>query len=330
VSTAVTETTSTPTGTSKPKKRRTLTQRDARLGLWLMSPTLLIVAAIVIFPLLWSILLSFQRMRLIQIGRASFFEPLTLANYQRVLGSSTFWTSLLTTFAYTFGSVVLAISLGVLAAMAVRQPFRGRTFVRAAYLLPYVAPVVAVTFIWRTMLNPQFGIVNIIGQNVLGWDEPIPFVSQAVGTWNLFGLEIPVPTALLTTIAFEGWRYFPFAFLFLIARLGAMSGEAEEAALVDGATPWQSFRFIVFPQLVPIIGLLAILRTIWTFNEFDDIFLLTGGAAGTGVASIQVYNYLTVQRNVGAAAAQSVIMALVLIVLLGIYVLVLRRRGERI
>ena len=295
-----------------------------------MSPTLLIVVAIVIFPLLWSILLSFQRMRLIQIGRASFFEPLTLANYQRVLGSSTFWTSLLTTFAYTFGSVVLAISLGVLAAMAVRQPFRGRTFVRAAYLLPYVAPVVAVTFIWRTMLNPQFGIVNIIGQNVFGWDEPIPFVSQAVGTWNLFGLEIPVPTALLTTIAFEGWRYFPFAFLFLIARLGAMSGEAEEAALVDGATPWQSFRFIVFPQLVPIIGLLAILRTIWTFNEFDDIFLLTGGAAGTGVASIQVYNYLTVQRNVGAAAAQSVIMALVLIVLLGIYVLVLRRRGERI
>ena len=295
-----------------------------------MSPTLLIVVAIVIFPLLWSILLSFQRMRLIQIGRASFFEPLTLANYQRVLGSSTFWTSLLTTFAYTFGSVVLSISLGVLAAMAVRQPFRGRTFVRAAYLLPYVAPVVAVTFIWRTMLNPQFGIVNIIGQNVLGWDEPIPFVSQAVGTWNLFGLEIPVPTALLTTIAFEGWRYFPFAFLFLIARLGAMSGEAEEAALVDGATPWQSFRFIVFPQLVPIIGLLAILRTIWTFNEFDDIFLLTGGAAGTGVASIQVYNYLTVQRNVGAAAAQSVIMALVLIVLLGIYVLVLRRRGERI
>jgi len=295
-----------------------------------MSPTLLIVVAIVIFPLLWSILLSFQRMRLIQIGRASFFEPLTLANYQRVLGSSTFWTSLLTTFAYTFGSVVLAISLGVLAAMAVRQPFRGRTFVRAAYPLPYVAPVVAVTFIWRTMLNPQFGIVNIIGQNVFGWDEPIPFVSQAVGTWNLFGLEIPVPTALLTTIAFEGWRYFPFAFLFLIARLGAMSGEAEEAALVDGATPWQSFRFIVFPQLVPIIGLLAILRTIWTFNEFDDIFLLTGGAAGTGVASIQVYNYLTVQRNVGAAAAQSVIMALVLIVLLGIYVLVLRRRGERI
>jgi multiple sugar transport system permease protein len=330
MSAAVTEQEQPTVKTQKPKKRTTLTQRDARLGLWLMSPTLLVVLAIVIFPLLWSILLSFQRMRLIQIGRADFFEPLTVANYERVLGSSTFWSSLLITFIYTFGSVVLVIFLGVLAAMAVRQPFRGRTFVRAAFLLPYVAPVVAVTFIWRTMLNPQFGIVNVIGQNVFGWDEPIPFLSQARGTWDVLGLEIPVPTALLTVIVFEGWRYFPFAFLFLMARLAAMSDEPEEAALVDGATPWQSFRFIVLPQLMPIISLLAVLRTIWTFNEFDDIFLLTGGAAGTNVASIQIYNYLTVQRNVGAAAAQSVIMALVLVAMLAVYLTILRRRGERV
>jgi multiple sugar transport system permease protein len=330
VATTVTETKQPPTKTDTTKKRRTLTQRDARLGLSLMSPTLLVVLAIVVFPLLWSILLSFQRMRLIQIGRADFFEPLTLANYTRVLGSSNFWSSLAITFVYTFGSVVLAVSLGVLAAMALRQPFRGRNFVRAAYLLPYVAPVVAVTFIWRTMLNPQFGIINVIGQNVLGWDEPIAFLSQARGTWEFLGLDIPIPTALLTVIAFEGWRYFPFAFLFLMARLAAMSDEPEEAALVDGATPWQSFRFIVLPQLMPIIALLAVLRTIWTFNEFDDIFLLTGGAAGTGVASVQIYNYLTVQRNVGQAAAQSVIMALVLIAMLAIYLLILRKRGERV
>ena len=315
---------------SRTRKRRTLTQRDARLGLYLMSPTLLIVLLIIVLPLLWSILISFQRLRLIEIGRADFFKPLTLDNYIRVIASAGLWNSLGTTLVYTIGSVVLSISLGLLAAMAVRRPFRGRTFVRASLLLPYVAPVVAVTFIWRTMLNPQFGIVNEIGQSVFGWDKPIAFLSQAQGTWNLFGLEIPVPTALLSAIAFEGWRYFPFAFLFLMARLGAMSGDPEEAALVDGATPWQSFRFIVLPQLMPIIGLLAMLRTIWTFNEFDDIFLLTGGAAGTGVASVQIYNFLTVQRNVGAAAAQSVIMSLVLVALLLIYVLILRRRGERV
>jgi multiple sugar transport system permease protein len=294
-----------------------------------MSPTLIIVLTIVVLPLLWSILISFQRLRLIQVGRASLFEPLSLANYERVISSGVLWSSLATTFMYTVGSVILAIGLGLLAAMAARRPFRGRTFVRASFLLPYVAPVVAVTFIWRTMLNPQFGIVNQFGQSVLGWDEPIPFLSQAQGP-DVFGVQLPVSTALLTTIAFEGWRYFPFAFLFLMARLEAMSGDAEEAALVDGATPWQSFRYIVFPQLVPIIGLLAMLRTIWTFNEFDDIFLLTGGAAGTGVASVQIYNFLTVQRNVGTAAAQSVIMSLVLIVLLAVYLVVLRRRGEKV
>jgi multiple sugar transport system permease protein len=311
------------------RRRTTLTQRDARLGLSLMSPTLLIVLVIIVMPLLWSILISFQRLRLIEIGRADLFRPLNLANYERVISSGVLWSSLGTTLVYTVGSVVLSISLGLLVAMAVRRPFRGRTFVRASLLLPYVAPVVAVTFIWRTMLNPQFGIINEIGQSVFGWEKPIAFLSQARGTWDLFGLDIPVPTALLSAIAFEGWRYFPFAFLFLMARLEALSGDAEEAALVDGATPWQSFRFIVLPQLMPIIGLLAVLRTIWTFNEFDDIFLLTGGAAGTGVASVQIYNFLTVQRNVGTAAAQSVVMSLVLIVLLLIYLVILRRRGER-
>ena len=318
----------TPTKTETTKKDNAYPARRTP-GLWLMSPTLLVVLAIVIFPLLWSILLSFQRMRLIQIGRADFFEPLTVANYERVLGSSAFWSSLLITFIYTFGSVVLVIFLGVLAAMAVRQPFRGRTFVRAAYLLPYVAPVVAVTFIWRTMLNPQFGIVNVIGQNVLGWDEPIPFLSQAVGTWNVLAGD-PGAHRAVDSHCFRRMALLPLAFLFLMARLAAMSDEPEEAALVDGATPWQSFRFIVLPQLMPIIGLLAVLRTIWTFNEFDDIFLLTGGAAGTNVASVQIYNYLTVQRNVGAAAAQSVIMALVLVAMLAVYLLILRRRGERV
>jgi multiple sugar transport system permease protein len=315
---------------ASPRKRRTLAQRDARLGLALISPTLLIVLAIVVFPLLWAILMSFQRLRLIEIGRADFFRPLTLANFERVLASEQLWNSMAITLVYTVGSVVLSITLGLIAAMAVRKPFRGRTLVRAAFLLPYVAPVVAVTFIWETMLNPQFGIVNEFGQNVLGWDQPIAFLSTPTSTWNVFGLEIPVPTALLTAIAFEAWRYFPFAFLFLMARLGAMSGEAEEAALVDGATPWQSFRYVVLPQLMPIIGLLAMLRSIWTFNEFDDIFLLTGGAAGTNVASVQIYNFLTVQRNVGAAAAQSIVMSVVLVVLLSIYALILRRRGERI
>jgi multiple sugar transport system permease protein len=139
-----------------------------------------------------------------------------------------------------------------------------------------------------------------------------------------------VSQSLLTVVLFEGWRSFPFAFLFLTARMQAIPESLEEAATVDGATPSQRFRYIVLPQLMPVIALLAVLRTIWTFNEFDDIFLLTGGAAGTGVASVRVYQLLAVQRNVGAAAAQSVVLAIVLVLFLTISVLMLRRRGERV
>jgi len=319
----------TPT-TGRGGRRTTLAGRQSRTGLLLMSPTLLIILVVVVFPLLWSILISFQELKLIQIGRANPFAPLTLDNFRLVLRSGALWSSLWTSAVYTFGSVVVTTVIGMVAALAVRKPFPGRTFVRAAFLLPYVAPVVAVTFVWKIMLNPEFGIVNEFGQRWLGWSEPIPFLTQSRGIWDLFGLQIPVPTALLTVILFEGWRYFPFAFLFLMARLEGLSSEPEEAALVDGATPWQSFRYILLPQLAPVLTVLVLLRTIWTFNDFDDIFLLTGGAAGTQVASVRIYELLTVQRNVGAASAQSLVLALVLILLLGIYVTVLRRRGERV
>ena len=96
----------------------------------------------------------------------------------------------------------------------------------------------------------------------------------------------------MTVIAFEIWRYFPFAFLFLTARLVSLPGDIEEAAIVDGATPWQNFRFVVFPQLLPVIALLSVLRLIMTFNKFDDVFLLTGGGAGTEVAAVRVYDTL--------------------------------------
>ena len=315
---------------TKPRRRRTLTQRDAATGLWLMSPTLIIVVAVVVVPLLWSILIAFQDLKLIQIGTANPFGQFTLKNFALVLGNGQLWSALSTTIVYTIGSVILVIVLGTIAAIVVRRPFRGRTLVRAAFLLPYVAPVVAVTFVWRIMLNPEFGIVNQFGQNVLGWDRPIPFLSQAQGEIPFFGLEIPVPTALLTVIVFEGWRYFPFAFLFIMARLEALSEEPEEAAKVDGAGPWQTFRYIIWPQLVPIVAVLAVLRTIWTFNEFDDIFLLTGGAAGTEVASVRIFELLTVQRNVGAASAMSVVLSILLIVMLGLYLLLLRKRGEKV
>jgi multiple sugar transport system permease protein len=196
-------------------------------------------------------------------------------------------------------------------------------------LLPYVAPIVAVTFAWSTMLNPQFGVVNHWGTRLLGWDEPIAFLSQRSSEVSILGLTFGVPTALLTVIAFEAWRSFPFAFLFLTARLQAAPATLEEAAKVDGATLTQRFRYVLLPQLMPTIAVLAVLRFIWTFNNFDDIYLLTGGGAGTEVVAVSVFNALTARGDIGGAAAQALALAAILAALIGLYLWRLAPREEQ-
>jgi multiple sugar transport system permease protein len=308
-----------PESERRRRRSRTLRQQENRAGLAFLSPTLVVVVVVVVLPILWTVMLAFQRIRLITIRRAGLFGDYTLSNIEAVFSSPGFWSSLGTTLAYTVGSTFTSIGLGLVAALALRRPFRGRTLVRAAVLLPYVAPVVAVTFVWQIMLSPQFGIVNDWGTRFLGWDSPIAFLSQRESTVSLFGADVHVPVALLTVIAFEGWRYFPFAFLFLLARLQAVPAEVEEAARVDGAAPSQSLRYVILPQLAPVIALLCVLRFIFTFNKFDDIYLLTGGGAGTAVVSVRVYEFLTARFDIGAAAAQALVLAAVLVVLLAVY-----------
>jgi len=300
-------------------RQRTVAQRDARFGQLLLAPTLLVVVVVVVLPILWTFVLAFQDLRVIDLRRKGIFGSFTLDNFAAVFTSPGFWTALRTTLLFSVVGTLGSIGVGLIVSLALRRRFPGRTFVRASMLLPYVAPVVAVTFVWQTMLNPQFGIVNAVGTSVLGWDDPVAFLSQRSAPVSVFGLEIDVPVALLTVMAFEIWRYFPFAFLFLTARISALPGDLEEAAVVDGATVSQRFRYVVFPQLLPTIALLAVLRFIFTFNEFDDIYLLTGGAAGTQVASVRVYDLLTARGDIGAASAQALVLAGVLVVLLAVY-----------
>jgi multiple sugar transport system permease protein len=302
-----------PTPPNK-NRGRTLAARDSRAGLALISPTVAVVTIIVLIPIAWTVMIAFQKVKLITLRRHGLFGRYTLDNFVTVFTSRGFGSSLVTTFIYTIGGTLGSIVVGLVVAMALRNKFRGRGFVRGAMLLPYVAPVVAVTFTWTTMLNPEYGLINAWGQKFLGWDAGIPFLSQD-------------STALATVIVFEIWRYFPFAFLFITARLSALSGEIEEAALVDGATPWQTFRFVILPQLIPVMSVLFILRFIFTFNKFDDVYLLTGGGSGTEVVAIRVYNYLVSRGDLGTSAAQALVLAMTLVILMIIY-LKASKRGE--
>lgn len=304
-----------------------MAREEQRAGFTLLSPTLILVLVMVILPILWTLVLAFQKVRILNIRTAGIFGPYTVSNFESVFSGS-FFQSLATTLAYSIFGTAGALTIGLIAALALRKPFKGRTLIRASMLIPYVAPIVAVTFTWSTMLDPQFGLINFWGKRLFGWEESIPFLSERVREISFLGLHIEVPTALITIIVFEMWRTFPFAFLFLTARLNAVPESLEEAARVDGATPIQRFIHIILPQLMPTIAMLSVLRFIWTFNSFDDIYLLTGGGAGTEVVAVTVFNFLTARGDIGAASAQALVLALILGLFVGIYIKFFGKKEE--
>lgn len=296
---------------------RTLKQRESSLAYAFVTPALAVVVVLVLFPVLWNVALSLQQLRLVELQDFNFFSlDLTLANYRRVIGAD-FWGLLATTLVYSIGGTTLAIGLGLWAALALRRAFPGRGLVRGLLLFPYVVPVVAVTLLWRTMLNPQVGIVNVLLERIgVG---PVNALLQRDVEVSLLGLSLSLPVALTTVVLFEAWRSFPFAFLFILARLQAIPNDVEEAARVDGARTWERYRHVVLPQLTGVIAVLFLLRFIWTFNAFDEIYLLTGGAAGTQVVSVQIYEWLFGRSDVGAAAALSLVLAATLGLALLVY-----------
>ncbi|MFW6250012.1 MAG: carbohydrate ABC transporter permease [Alkalispirochaetaceae bacterium] len=243
----------------------------------------------------------------------------TLDNYRFVLGTSGFWEVLGITFLYTLLSTVSAIVLGLLAAQLVNAKFLGKGVLRGLLLFPYVAPVISVAFAWSFFLDPFSGTVNALLQRFGIVDEGISFLSERFVTLSLLGAEVQFPLALSTVIAFQAWRYFPFAFLFILSRLQAIPGPLYESADVDGATPYQKFFMITVPQVAGVMGTLFLLRFMWTFNKFDDVFLLTGGAAGTKILPIEVYDNAFGRADIGAGAATAVLLFAFLAVFLGLY-----------
>jgi len=243
----------------------------------------------------------------------------TLDNFRRYLGGPEFWPSLRITVVYTVFGTLGSILLGLFAAQLLNVRFRGQGLLRGLFLFPYVAPVIAVAFTWSFLLDPLSGSVNALGMHFELWQRPISFLSQQSLAIDLFGATLQVPLALTTVIAFEAWRYFPFAFLFILARFQAIPREMYEAADVDGASGLQQFRYITLPQLVGILSTLFLLRFIWTFNKFDDIFLLTGGAAGTKTLTISVFDQAFGRQDLGTGAAVAVILFFILAIFLVLY-----------
>jgi multiple sugar transport system permease protein len=306
-----------------------LHDKESRLAFWMLLPTFTVVFAFIVFPVLWNIWLSLKPISLADLrGPALHQFNLTTDNFRKVFTDPDFTEVLSTTLIYTFGGSLLSILLGLGAALLVHTEFPGRGLLRGLFISPYIAPVVAVTFTWSFILDPQLGVLNWLAVDKGLISRPIAFFSQRWLDIELLGMSWRLPLALTSVILFEGWRYFPFAFLFILARLQSIPEELYQAASVDGATPLQRFIHITLPQLAPVLSILFLFRFIWTINKFDDIFLLTGGQAGTKVLTIKVYDYAFGQFNIGAGSAVAMVLFLILLAFMVVYFRWLMREEE--
>jgi len=218
----------------------------------------------------------------------------SLDNFARVFDGEQFVEVLVVTLLYTIFGTIGALVVGMFAALLLNKTFVGRGTLRGLLLFPYVAPVIAVAFSWVTLFDPYSGSINALLLQMGATDAPI----------NFFGEK---PLALISVIVFEIWRYFPLSFLFILARMQSIDTDMYEAADMDGASPFQKFWYLSVPQLMGILSVLFLLRFIWTFNKFDDIFLLTGGNAGTRTLTVSVYEQAFALSNIGAGAAVAVV-----------------------
>jgi len=242
-------------------------------------------------------------------------DVFTLDNFRKVFSGSEFWKVLRVSLYYTVFGTLGAIIFGLFAAQLLSTTFPGRGVVRGFFLFPYVAPVIAVAFAWVLILDAgPGGTLNAILMKIGATDGPVNFLGRRATPVSLFGFTFDFPVALTTVISFEIWRYFPLSFLFILARMQSVSADTYEAAEMDGATPLQQFWHISLPQLAGILAVIFLLRFIWTFNKFDDIFLLTGGAAGTRTLTVDIYEQAFAVSNLGAGAAVAVVVFFVLLV----------------
>ena len=300
-----------------------LQAREARLAWMLILPTALIVFGLVVFPAVFSIWISFRDVTLKNLDDVFRAPFVGLENYRAVIDDFAFkfqglqsWGAAVTSIVYSFSATILTLLIGLIASLLLNRPFRARGLARAVFLFPYVAPIVSVAFVWRWILDPRpSGVLNDILMKLGLIQLPKAYLATR-------GL------ALLLVIVFEAWRYFPFAMLMILARLQAVDQTLYEAADVDGANTWLKFWYVTLPELRYVLGAVFLLRLIWTFNKFDDVFLLTGGGFGTNVLPVLTYQFSFKSFNFGKGAANAMILLGILVVFLGIYVGTVMRNVE--
>ncbi len=267
-------------------------------------PALTVLALLLLYPVITSIYYSFTSKHLIKTG----YEFVFLQNYIAVLTDKEFWTSFLTNIKWTVTSLFFQILVGFFAALALERIGKGKSFFRTVLIIPWAFPSIVIALSWKWILNGVSGYLpNILVK--LGICDTIPqFLSSA---------ELAFPVLVMINV----WFGAPLIMVNVLSALQTVPRDQYEAAQVDGASPLQSFLHITVPHIRIVMGLLIVLRTIWIFNSFDMIYLITGGgpAGLTQTVPIYAYNVGWGLKMLGRSSAVTVLLLLFLLLVCALY-----------
>lgn len=286
---------------------------DRRLGYALIAPAVICLLFVTAFPLGYNLVNSFRNVNLSEANQPHTFAG--LSNYAALFNTPGFDGALVRTLVFTAVSVVIETVVAVGLALMLNKAFRGRGLLRAAILIPWAVPTVVSATLWKTMFDPRAGFVDYI----LG----ALHLPGANTTW-LAGAF----TSWVAIFVADAWKNIPFIAIVLLAGLQVIPDEVYEAARIDGATAWQSFRRMTLPLLKPALLVALIFRTLQALLIFDVIYIMTGGGPGTSTETLSYLNWqaFLVNTNFGYGGAISVSLVVMALVIAGIYMRVLRPR----
>jgi multiple sugar transport system permease protein len=281
---------------------------DSSLPYLLVAPAMAVLIALSIYPLLFAVKIAFQT----GSGETARW---TLANFTRLWSDTFFLSALSHTLIYAIVALNCEFVLGLGLAVLLDRPLRGRAIFRAALLIPMMLPPVVAGVVWRLMLNPDFGAIN-------GTLRGAGLDTDAL-TWTASPL-----LAMASVIAVDVWQWTPFMFLVLLAGLQAIPEEPYEAAMIDGASAWQTFRHVTLPLLRPAILIALLLRTMDLLRVFDQIFILTEGGPGLATETVSLYIYRAAFRffDFGYAAAMSFVLLVITNIISLAYIRLLQKQ----
>lgn len=294
---------------AKAQPRRRILEDERWLAMALLMPTAVLLGLFIAYPFIRGIMLAVTSARVGVPG-----EFVGLDNFRRLAGDPIFYNVVWNTVWYTAVTTVFKLGLGLWLALLLNRSFRGKAYIRAFILLPFIIPTVLSTFAWKWMFDPTFSVLNWMMYQLAIINRPINWLGDG-------------DLAMVSIIIVNIWRGVPFFAISLLAGLQTISPDLNEAAAIDGAKPLQRFWYITWPLLLPVTMVVVLFSVIQTFADFQIVYVMTGGGPANATHLFATYAY---QLGVGTGllsqgAAISLAMFPILFLIVVIQLLYIRR-----